>query len=404
MRLTEIVSDRADTDPVLHDLLLRLHKSAVATFNAKKTAQVLSLFTGWTIAKAVLLKPSDETRDLARRTSFHQPYETPAFTLESGVTIPARSGTRTISLHAMAIREPDGSDRRPVRLQVESHAEDEAVALHAQVAKFLVDALPDPKRAKTDDLFLMNLSEIIAVTEPDGDTYRSGRTHWVWSFDLFRKCQGYTITAPDGQSFDVCGPVQVLGYAGTQDFAAFFKWALANTSLEDDVNAKLGLSRHVPASQRPRVPVGGQTIGTCAICLHAQVVRNNVMVAHGYQRPGHGYIIGECFGVGYPAYETAPAACVAYIPHLQGIKTTSEAYLARLTSGKVTEFSERKRNYRTNNYEVVVIRQQDRAFAGMLQTEITHVQQQIQYVIADIATMQARITNWTPGVLRRNEA
>lgn len=400
MRPNEIVSTVADTDPLLRDLLLRLHKGAVATFNAKKTAQVLSLFPGWTMTKAVMLKPSDETKDLEHATSYREDYTTNAFTLASGGIMPARSGTRTVSLHASALFDP-ATGHRGTTLQVSLLDETEARTLHANVAKYAVNALPAPTKAKSDTLYVMHLSDITVQPDPDEDRHSM---RFVWSFEFYRKCQGYTLTAPDGQSFDVCGPVRVLGYAGTTDFAAFFKWALANTNLEEEVNAKLGLARYVPASERPRVPVGSQVLGTCAICLNTQVVRNGVMVNHGYQRPGHGYIVGECFGVGYKPYEMSAEACVAYLPRLEGIKANSEAYLASLLAGAVTQFTERKRNYRTNNWDTIVTRQGDQDFAGMLKAAIASTQQQISYVIKDIAVMQARITDWKLGVLRRNEA
>jgi hypothetical protein len=194
----------------------------------------------------------------------------------------------------------------------------------------------------------------------------------------------------------------VLGYAGTKDFAAFFTWALANTNLEEMVNAKLDLPKHVKAADRPRMPVGNQTIGTCAICLHAQVVRRTAMVTHGYQRPGHGYIVGECFGVGYHPYELSADACVAYIPHLEAAKTRYETKLAFLNAGKQTQYSTTKRNYRTGQDDITITKIGDPAFAGMLKADIKDTTQQIAFITADIATMQKRITDWKPGTLLRN--
>ncbi len=56
MKLAEIT----DTDPALGQWLMKLHKGAVAGFNAKTTAAILGLFNGWKIEKAVFIKPSDE--------------------------------------------------------------------------------------------------------------------------------------------------------------------------------------------------------------------------------------------------------------------------------------------------------------------------------------------------------
>jgi hypothetical protein len=381
MRINEIVSNDADTDPAIRELLLKLHKGATAGFNGKKTQQVLSLFPGWTMAAATLIKPSDETREALRNISFGE-------NSRSATGIPTWRQT----LHASAILNPE-TKKYTTRLKVQSFSEAEAKAMQAQLAKFAVSSLPDPKRAKPDDLFVMDMSTPVEKAEEG----------WIWSFDLYRKCKGYTITAPDGQRFDVCGPVQLLGYAGTTDFGMFFTWALANTNLEEEINAKLGLSKFVKAADRPRVPVGGQIIGTCAICSRAQVVRNGVMVNHGYQRPGHGYIFGECFGTGRDPYETSAKACVEYVPSLEHTKATFEARLADLNSGKIKQFVERKHNWRTNKDENITIVIGTPEFDRQLKGEIANVGQQIKYVTADIVEMRRRITDWKPGTLRRNE-
>lgn len=263
-------------EPELQQLLLKLHKGAAAGFNAKTTQLVLGLFPGWGMVKQDFIKASDDIgwNDLGFR----------------GLTTIMLNGSKR-SLYTSSRRT-----EHPTRLVESRSDEADAKALHEKVAEYVVAELPEPKRAKPDQYFVMNLTAPVAVLDKDGDT------DWVWSFDLFRKCKGYRITAPDGQHFDVCGPTKVLGYGGTQDFGAFFKWALGNTDLEASVNAALGLAKHVKASERPRVAVGDQIIGHCAICMNEQVVRNGVMVLHGYQRPGHGYIIGNCFGIAYPPY------------------------------------------------------------------------------------------------------
>ena len=43
--------------------------------------------------------------------------------------------------------------------------------------------------------------------------------------------------------------------------------------------------------------------GTCQACFRVQALAKNVLVHHGYTRPGHGYISGDCAGVGHAPYE-----------------------------------------------------------------------------------------------------
>lgn len=47
-------------------------------------------------------------------------------------------------------------------------------------------------------------------------------------------------------------------------------------------------------------------LGTCAACGREIKVRGGKLVHHGYERPGYGYIEGDCFGVHYEPHETSP--------------------------------------------------------------------------------------------------
>ena len=380
MRFDEI----SDTDPALQTLLLKLHKHATAGFNAKSTQAVLNLFDGWKMTPEVFIKPSDE---LGHNDGFRAMIKV---NLERYSPWSKKMETHSPSLLA-------SSDRSNTTLRVSSYDAEEAKALHDKVAEFVVPSLPEPKKAKTDQYFVMHLTDPVAETGKDGDV----RYHW--SFDLYRKCKGFRITAPNGLHFDVCGPTQVLGYGGTKDFSAFFTWALADTDLEDAVNARLGLPKHVKASERPRIPVGGQTIGTCAICMREQVVRNGKMVLHGYQRPGYGWVVGNCFGTGRDPYEVSAEACAAYIPVLQGIKERSQRYLSALKAGEVTKFTEPKRNYRTGRDESIVIEKGDKRFPEKLRLAIRDTESQIGQIDGDIAEMNKRIQAWKPGEMRRVE-
>ena len=53
-------------------------------------------------------------------------------------------------------------------------------------------------------------------------------------------------------------------------------------------------------------------IGTCPACGRAIKVRNGKLVHHGYERPGYGYIEGDCFGVHYEPHETSPKCAEDY--------------------------------------------------------------------------------------------
>lgn len=54
-------------------------------------------------------------------------------------------------------------------------------------------------------------------------------------------------------------------------------------------------------------------IGWCPVCQRDIKIRSGLLVHHGYERPGVGYIIGDCPGVGHKPYETGTDACDFYL-------------------------------------------------------------------------------------------
>lgn len=77
------------------------------------------------------------------------------------------------------------------------------------------------------------------------------------------------------------------------------------------------------------------TLGTCPVCERAIRVRSGKMVHHGYQRPGHGEIVGDCFAVGLPPYEVSCVGTEKY-RHVVGEKLLfCSGYLAKLRAGEI---------------------------------------------------------------------
>ena len=114
-------------------------------------------------------------------------------------------------------------------------------ATACQRGQYAVAKLPDPEESQAYDYFVMDL------TDPKAEEYRhySGDdklvTRWLL-FRLFRKCSGYHIHGAGWQIVRRVRPGANSGYGGTKDFAAFFKWALAETNLESEVTSGLDWS------------------------------------------------------------------------------------------------------------------------------------------------------------------
>lgn len=79
-----------------------------------------------------------------------------------------------------------------------------------------------------------------------------------------------------------------------------------------------------------------KNLGTCPCCFRQQKTTKTVaMVHHGYQRPGIGYILGDCFGVRYPRFEDSCEGTIDFRVHLEEILRRRREYLERLQSGVV---------------------------------------------------------------------
>jgi len=68
------------------------------------------------------------------------------------------------------------------------------------------------------------------------------------------------------------------------------------------------------------------TVGTCIVCQREIAVRpimgegalhSHLLVHHGYNRPGIGYIVGDCFAVAMPPHELSDYAAKAYLDFCQ---------------------------------------------------------------------------------------
>jgi len=54
-------------------------------------------------------------------------------------------------------------------------------------------------------------------------------------------------------------------------------------------------------------------LGFCPVCQRDIKVRGGRLVHHGYERPGEGFIVGDCFAVDMPPHEVSPETAEAYM-------------------------------------------------------------------------------------------
>lgn len=143
-----------------------------------------------------------------------------------------------------------------------------------------------------------------------------------------------------------------------------------------------------------------KTVGLCAICVRDIAVRKGILVHHGYQRPGHGFIVGDCRCVGQAPYELSCEPLRPYLVSLQARLTTAEERLARMKAGEVTELHVLD----VYGRNMTAIRADDPntsyAFERELKSRIWRDERHIKDLTAEIARIEQLIASWKLMPLR----
>jgi len=143
--------------------------------------------------------------------------------------------------------------------------------------------------------------------------------------------------------------------------------------------------------------------GECQICQRRHILdsRGN-LVLHGYQRPGHGYIVGDCFGVGHPPWEVSSDALATWIERLKArsAQLAQEATrTAKLTTIDVNRGSERNPRIVTltkggpsgyDNYGSF-------SFESEIEKRVRDLKQQAKWLADDAKRETRRLKTWKPA-------
>ena len=150
-------------------------------------------------------------------------------------------------------------------------------------------------------------------------------------------------------------------------------------------------------------------VGNCQICERDQKLTVDMkMVHHGYTRPGHGNIEGDCPCVGEVPYETSCDAIKAYVKGLRDALAVTNARLAQIVAGEVTHFE--KRDYEGYGYDKVWFTvsysrfvTERYTFDSELRNEESHLKYAASNIERDIAHRDARIATWKKAPVRTVE-
>jgi hypothetical protein len=158
-------------------------------------------------------------------------------------------------------------------------------------------------------------------------------------------------------------------------------------------------------------------VGNCQICEGDQKLHGGRLVHHGYQRPGHGYIVGDCPGVHEPPYEASCDLLVRHIAGLCGYIERQTDYLARLQGGEIAELylEEREghgRDRRTVQVRVVAgtpdANKYDISYSATrweraLRHAVSETESNLRAAKADIVRCKKRVVAWVEKPIRTVE-
>jgi len=139
--------------------------------------------------------------------------------------------------------------------------------------------------------------------------------------------------------------------------------------------------------------------GTCPICGGIHKLKNDgTLYHHGFQRPGNGYIHGDCFAVGYQPYEVSNKANIDYAVVLESHLMKEQETLIFYNSDKCKSLFIMKNQYdkKTQSYKKIIeeITNDMEQWKQVLRTKIYEVEGNIRLLEYMIKNNTLRITSW----------
>jgi len=139
--------------------------------------------------------------------------------------------------------------------------------------------------------------------------------------------------------------------------------------------------------------------GTCPVCFGDYVVygKSPRMVHHGYERPGIGYIVGDCHGVDFPPFEVSCEGTKSFherlggrLVHVQGLLATVDGR-DEVSVQIGTKFIN---GHRLPNYKAIK-RGEDGFFAAIANLRSSH-ESEIRGLERTLVEYAKHIADWAP--------
>lgn len=185
----------------------------------------------------------------------------------------------------------------------------------------------------------------------DGEYWRFTSRKWVGVDHII-------VVSPRGREFSR----HLLGSSYLNEYIGVVFPFLVEEGLLRQVNEALGTPslEQEKAEKAKNAPKKGNT-GTCPCCFrtqkltpkskHGSDLSRPGMVLHGYERPGFGFIEGNCFGVGWPPFELSNEGTEAMIPpitkQIQSLRSSDLLERPEKVEELTDRFNVRKRHLKT---------------------------------------------------------
>jgi len=140
-------------------------------------------------------------------------------------------------------------------------------------------------------------------------------------------------------------------------------------------------------------------VGTCPVCEGIFKVHGEAMVLHGYQRPGDGYVHGECPGVTYPAYERSTRGCEMWRGRMQSLADEIERKLNRTIESDAPISREESRAipgkpWLAHEKVKVTYRPGDEGYPHAKRMLVHQIESELRSAVDDVKRMQRLIRDW----------
>lgn len=215
-------------------------------------------------------------------------------------------------------------------------------------------------------------------------------------YEVERSGRGRTaslsITSPDGETSRT-----FEGRVRDYEVAA---WLFQETGADTHAAAVLGMPTVEEEKREREYKARDWTnTGTCPCCFANVKLRNGNIVLHGYQRPGLGYTVGSCFGVGYEPYEVSTKGTEAAQAQFQRTLESLQGRLEKLTSPDFSDPLYTTRGYGRHKHRVEVLKAESPYdWESLRKSAVYSTERDIRHCTADISMMTAKIEAWKPGM------